>query len=363
MENDDEGCDASLKTSLLDGSEGSRVGSGGLLLSIACYVMCSTSMLPLNKALMLAAPPNTSLALIGGQLLFAACVLGSSSPTRSGVCSRTSCAWSVIVPPVFLAMMVTSMLSLPHTTFGTNMALRATAPIVAVSLEYCVGAKCAVAAHSLLRRRDAIDEASAWQQRRDDTKGVSPRALAGLCMVLLGCVAFVWNDLRDARTTNVFGVALMSANVVFSVVDRIVQRSFLCHAQINRNALLLVTNAIAGALLAVVAGVRDEWQSVFHVSAGGSTSTTYFAVNILLPPRVAFLWLSSAVLGLCLGASGAWMQSKVCATTHLLVTLMTRVGVVIVGAVVFGDALSVVSVISLSVCMLGGSMYAFADGS
>lgn len=272
------------------------------LTSITCFVIASCTMMPLNKVVMRRLH-HTPFTAVAGQMLGGALLLAFGSHRMSSGVYRC-----LVLPPLFTMMIVTSMFSLHYASLGAIMAIRNTAPLICLPLENLF---------------------------------VTPRPIDGktatsLALVLAGCVGYVWNDLH----TSMLGVALIGVNTIASVFDRLVQRSLLSETDISKATILLVNNLVGGCIVAGLAYVAEE-----------------DSIGAMQKEEARVPWVASILVGLCLGYSGVWAQSHVNATTHLLLSNLNRIVVLLVGSIVLGETVQWVQWLSAVTSVVGTIMY------
>lgn len=274
-------------------------------MALLFYTACACTMMPLNKVVMLHLY-RTPFSAVCGQMLGAALLLLFVPHTYCT--SWPEVRRLLVLPPIFTMMLATSMLSLRYASLGAIMAIRNTAPLLALPAEYlCI-----------------------------EPQRVNAQTVASLLCVVCGCIGYVYHDLHSTP----LGVALAVTNTVFSVVDRLLQRHLLVTTDVSRCSLLFVNNASGGLLLALLATAvheRPPWA---------------FAT-----PEAYLPWTTSVVVGLLLGYSGTLAQSVVSATTHLVVTNINRILVLAVGSYILHEAPTWQSLVAGGVSLVGTVWY------
>ena len=264
-------------------------------------------MMPLNKIVM-SHIPHAPFTVVGGQMIGSACLLLLVAPTytlRSDDAVRC-----LVLSPIFASMLVVSMVSLRFASFGAIMAIRNTAPLFALPLEHVCIAPQRITIHTI----------------------------GSLLCIVGGCVAYVWYDVH----TTPLGLVLASLNMALGVMDRMLQRHLLSTTDIPKTAMLLVNNGLGSVLVACLAlATRED----IHAALANADA------------RVP--WISSALSGLLLGYSGALAQTHVGATTHLVVTNINRVIVLLLGAYGLGDTVAWQGWVSAGVAIWGALWYAW----
>ena len=298
--------------------EGGRRGCDpGKCGSLALFSACACTMMPLNKAVMKVFE-RSPLTAVAGQMLatgvaMVACCGGREEVKRKEATRTGDVVSCMALPVLFAGMLVTSMLSLPHASLGAIMAIRNTAPLMALPLE-----------HACL-----------------EPQKVTARTVAAMVMMVGGCAAYVRHD---AATTPI-GAGLAMGNTVIGVVDRLAQRHLLATEKVPKETMLVVNNLVGGAIVLSMAAVGGEDPARAAGRAARSAE------------RMA-MWGGSAVVGGMLGYAGARAQSMVTATTHLVVTGMNRVVVMAIAAAWMGERPSVEAAAGGVASMVGTVLYA-----
>ena len=297
--------------------EGGRRGCDpGKCGSLALFSACACTMMPLNKAVMKVFE-RSPLTAVAGQMLatgvaMVACCGGREEVKRKEATRTGDVVSCMALPVLFAGMLVTSMLSLPHASLGAIMAIRNTAPLMALPLE-----------HACL-----------------EPQKVTARTVAAMVMMVGGCAAYVRHD---AATTPI-GAGLAMGNTVIGVVDRLAQRHLLATEKVPKETMLVVNNLVGGAI-------------VLSMAAGGEDPARAAGRAARSAERMA-MWGGSAVVGGMLGYAGARAQSMVTATTHLVVTGMNRVVVMAIAAAWMGERPSVEAAAGGVASMVGTVLYA-----
>ena len=255
------------------------------LLALLFFTACSCTMMPLNKVVMRQLH-DTPFTAVAGQMLGAASLLALLPWTYRTTADVYRC---LILPPLFATMLVTSMLSLQHASLGSIMAIRNTAPLICLPCEHCLVAP---------QQLDA-------------------KTVAALLLVLGGCVGYVWHDLH----TTPVGVALTITNTLVGVVDRLVQRHLLSTTEVSKCSVLFVNNLVGGGLVAALVAAHGE-----DVGAAAQKEGAHVP------------WALSVGVGLLLGYAGVLAQAHVSATTHLLVTNLNRILVLLIGSAFLSES-------------------------
>jgi drug/metabolite transporter (DMT)-like permease len=298
--------------------EGGRGGcEPGKCGSLALFSACACTMMPLNKAVMKVFE-RSPLTAVAGQMLatgvaMVACCGGREEVKRKEATRTGDVVSCMALPVLFAGMLVTSMLSLPHASLGAIMAIRNTAPLMALPLE-----------HACL-----------------EPQKVTARTVAAMAMMVGGCAAYVRHD----AATTPLGAGLAMGNTVIGVVDRLAQRHLLATEKVPKETMLVVNNLVGGAI-------------VLSMAAAGGEGPARAAGRAARSAERMAMWGGSAVVGGMLGYAGARAQSMVTATTHLVVTGMNRVVVMAIAAAWMGERPSVEAAAGGVASMIGTVLYA-----
>lgn len=273
-------------------------------LSVALFVLCSCTMMPLNK-LVMRQLRHTPFTAVAGQMFGAASILACLPWTYQTTSDIYRC---LVLPPLFATMLFMSMLSLQHASLGSIMAIRNTAPLAALPLEHCLVAP----------------------------QHMGLRTVAALFFVLAGCVGYVWEDLN----TSTYGVLLAGANMLVGVGDRLVQRHILSTTDVSKCSVLFVNNLLGGGIVSALAVATHE-----------DATRAAYKQEVWIP------WVLSVFVGLSLGYSGAQAQEHVSATTHLLISNLNRILVLLIGNVLLGEVVKWQQWVAICVSLGGTVMY------
>ena len=299
-------------------------------LAIVGYTLCSASMMIVNKHVVRFYKLPLTVLLI--QMLFATVVLGTClRHTLAFGTTRDVLRWARAVPPLFTLMLGSGMLALRFASMGAVVVGRNVTPLLSLALEA-----------ALLRERPRAT-ACEW---------------ATLVFVLSGAIVYIHADIGAA--TSVAGVAFIALNVVAATSERLVQRHLMAVDPVstNKNAMLFINNAI-GALIVGLA------VPLVPTSSHGTPEPQTWAA-LALTPNVDpseitfnhFMLLLSCIVGIAIGAAGLHVQSRVSATSFLVLVNLNKVLVVVFGVVVFGEAHTAPAVLGMVASLLGGAAYA-----
>ena len=242
-------------------------------------------------------------------LLFAPCLLyfGNSAHVLR---------WASVVPPLFVIMLVTSMLALKKASMGAFIVVRNLSPLIALPLEtVCTGERIEYNAHIVL----------------------------SLIAVLVGVVTYVSRDIRSTPA----GFFFMIVNIMSGITERMLQRKMLAvePIDVNKPGLMLINNAISLILMVPLLAFSEEPSKWPHF---WQKKTEQSIAVILL----------SCVNGIAISWAGMNCQTYVTATTFSVLTNMNKFIVIGVGIVWFREVGSVWALIGCVLALVGGVGYA-----
>ena len=173
------------------------------------WAACSISMTLLNKVSI--SRTRAPVAVVIVQMLATALLAVCSRDLKFGQGWRT---WALTVPPLFVLMMITSMLALKHVTVGTFVVVRNLGPIVTLAIETAV--------------------------HQPDNLSFDWKSAGSTGMIALG----VWLYEATEVGFSPVGLAYLLANLAFACAERMVQRHLLAvkTIDVNKPALMLLNN-------------------------------------------------------------------------------------------------------------------------
>ena len=274
---------------------------------------CSIGMTILNK--MSVSKTRAPVAVVIVQMLATCAMAAASGNLKFGAGWRL---WAVSVPPLFVLMMVSSMLALKYVTVGTFVVVRNLGPVVTLIAETVL--------------------------HNPENLSLDWRTLASTVAIAVG----VWMyEAQDVRFSAV-GFFYLLLNLALACAERMLQRHFLAVNQVDvsKPALMLLNNGIGALLALVVVPVLSPKE--FHL--------LYHAVRRSVGTGIAVA--ASCVVGCAISYSGLWLQKLVTATSFMVLGSVTKLVVVAWGILFFGDAAGATSVIGAAISVAGGYAYA-----
>ena len=295
--------------------------NGDVIWAVIFFMLCSSSMLLVNKLIMGYWNLPVTITLI--QLLFA-CVALCCFPQFLRVGSwNDAWRWLRAVPLLFAIMLATSMLALKYSTTGAVVVTRNVAPLFALSME------------AMGKEKVQVD---VW-------------TIMALVFTLCGVVLYMMNDLQFS----LIGLICMLINMVSAVGERIVERRLLAVDPVvdaSKMALVLLTN-LGGlfyvTFLLIPTQETSDWDSLMHTDEGAPR------------PMYQYVLLGvSCVAGVAIGYAGINAQRHLTATSFLVVGNVNKFVVIFVGMAFMSEASSWQAVLGCIIAISGGVMYALA---
>jgi len=294
--------------------------NSSLIFAIVFFMICSSGMLLVNKAVLLTWDLPITVTIF--QMAFCSVYLVVTDPftkqLRVGSWADAR-RWALWVPTLFAAMLATSMLALNYCSTGAVVVTRNIAPIVTLALEFSMKEKVAV---------------DAW-------------VVLSLCYTLIGVVLYMINDV----TFSAIGFACIIANMVAAVLERLVQRRLIAvePVDLSKMVLVLINNSLAipyVAILLLPTKEYAEWHTLKPSEVEHWTSWVFLA--------------GSCVAGVCIGWAGVNAQYYLTATSFMVLGNLNKFIVIAVGMVAMGESSSWEAVLGCFVAITGGLFYAIA---
>ena len=161
-----------------------------LLAACIFYMLCSAGMSVFNKLAVRSFPLPITLVCI--QMIFTILSVGSRPKAIHIGSLRDALRWGLTVPMLFAAMLVSSMIAMEHNTLGTIVVFRNIAPLFTLFIE----------------RLFRIPMQN------------SAETVASLVTIVIGVVLYHFH----AVTITGIGLAAISLNMAFAVLERLMQR-------------------------------------------------------------------------------------------------------------------------------------------
>ena len=281
----------------------------------ASWGLCSIGMTLLNKrAVQLSKAPV--LVVILQMLATVALVLVSSFRTiRFDRGWRT---WAISVPPLFVLMMVTSMLALRYVTVGAFVVVRNLGPLVTLVIETTL--------------------------HRPENLSFNVRTAIPLVAIALGVLLYEIHDINFSP----LGMLFLIANLLLACAERLLQRHLLSvnSVQCSPPTLMLLNNGIGAflALLVLPLMAPKEPHALWHALRYNHGTSGYIA--------------ATCVVGCAISYCGLWLQSLVTATSFMVLGSVTKLVVIAWGMLFFADASGVLAVLGAMLSVGGGFAYA-----
>lgn len=279
-----------------------------ITLMCTLYMACSAGMSICNKLAVTAFPLVMSLVVV--QMLFCDATLVTMMRKDLHFGSRADVVrWSMVIPPLFAGMLVTSMLA-----FQTN----------------------------------SLSTVVVCRHLSGERQACKPQAIAALLAVVGGVAIYEIGDMKGRQTGgSSVGFFWMLVNMTFAVMDRLAQRHMLARrpVDISKKGLLLLNNSVGALFLIILALAMGEVGMVRH-AVENMSGLDGFSVVI------------SCVVGMCIGYAGIATQALVSATSFMVLTNVNKFVVIAFGVVMLGDTGTPQSIVGCTVAILGGVWYA-----
>jgi len=284
-------------------------------LAVGSFVCFSMLMLPVNKMIMHAFS-ETPLTVVLIQMISAVAILALLPDTYVFHSWHDVWRWASMLPWLFAAMLATSMVALQYSSIGAYTVLRNVAPIIALPIEHF------------------------FQERMD----IDVATVASLFVTLAGSVLYMSTDIDFSLV----GTLLLVANMMFAITERLLCRRLTAvePVKMSKSCMTFTSNAVGAIpifVLILAFGEIYRWPTVL---------TKSFTDYLLLA--------ASCILGVGLGWTSVAAQTYIQATTHMLLTNMNKILVMVFGILVLHETHTWTSILGASVSVSGGLWYAWA---
>lgn len=288
------------------------------------FSACSAGMLISNKVAVTDVPHPSCVVLI--QLVFATMVIAITPQLRNAVhfgSWQDAATWAGTVSLLFAGMLISSLWSLKFASPTVAILVRNCAPILALAVE------------TVYMPHERIV--------------ITLPIVASLMLCLFGAKLYT---LHSTPITEI-GMVFLILNLVISVADRSVARFYLATRplDISKTGLLLLNNGVAilpvSLLIFMAEDVSDLRQRLPAVFAGLSASAW---ANLLF----------TCIAGMGIGYTGFQLQSRVTASTFLVVTVANKAAVIIFDALFLSKEMSYVAWAGTIFSMSGSLAYGAA---
>jgi drug/metabolite transporter (DMT)-like permease len=238
--------------------------------------------------------------------LAAGAVLALCARPRWGALWRV---WAACVPPVLLAMFLTSMYGLYWTTLGSFVVVRNAVPLTTLLFEACV--------HRMAPSRSEV---------------------AATVLIVAGAV--LYESGSGASPSSVLGLGFLACNLVLSSGDRVLEKELLQRVDCNKQGLIFLNNAPGLVLFPVVLAFTRP------------------------PPapdaRGVAVVVGSCVMGTLINYAGMRLQCCVSASAMTVINCATKLVVVAYGVVCLGEARDASHVLAVALSFAGCLLFGCA---
>lgn len=299
--------------------------SSGLIFAVVFFMICSSGMLLVNKAVMNIWDLPITVTII--QMAFCAATVGCSNICFPGTVKVGKWAdarrWALWVPFLFALMLASSMLALSYCSTGAVVVTRNIAPLISLPIEAMTGEKVAVDVWTVL----------------------------ALVYTLGGVYLYMVNDVQFS----LIGFLCIIFNMASAVAERLVQRRLLAFDPVDcsKMALVVINNTVAILPVALfLLPATKEYNSWEQLGTNSPEVDGGF-----LP----YVWLVlSCVAGIAIGYAGINAQMYLTATSFMVLGNVNKFIVIGVGIAVMGESASWQAIVGCTIAITGGLAYAVA---
>lgn len=296
-------------------------GRGVLRVAVLCATWSSTSigMHVLNKSL---AGNLKSAGIISVvQMFVAACVMCCTSFGKLKEVPGTQLRTWLIVPLFFAGMLTSSFYTFEYISLSLLTIVRNLTPLIALPAEMAL-------------------------MPVDKQPHVSSTTCGAFALTIVGAIVYCGNiELSKV------GLAVAGANMLLAVCDRVVQRRLLTQdcKDMPSDVCTLMNNSLGMIPALGLACYRGEL-------AAAARNVEQWA-----QPQVAILLLLSSIVGLGIGYFGFECQREVSATSFFVLQNATKLAVMGVGVAFFGDPLTRMTGLGMTVSIFGSAIYGWSQ--
>jgi len=284
---------------------------------LAGWIAAGVGMTAVNKRV--AGEFQATCFLVIFQMLIADGVILASSFSEMSFGSRYDLAKWMFVPLSFASILATGLWSLKEATMSTVLILRNVLPLMSFAAER-------------------------WLM--DASTTVSTITVLSMLTTLVGTLLYgCWNISVTPR-----GASLILLNDALMVFDKLLQRHLLqsLDFSVSLPLCMLLNNTVGILPILLVACVMGE----FHQWPGAVMEASWAAwAKVLL----------SGMLGCSLGYLALQVQQLVTATTFLVLQNFSKVLVVCLGVLIFGDPISGISAVGCALSIMGSAWYSYVQ--
>jgi len=235
------------------------------------------------------------------------------------VANRRQLAYWMLIPLFFAGMLCTSIYTVQYISISLFTVIRNTMPLVTLPLE------------TVAMPPEKQPKVNVW-------------IVASLLVTLLGAVMYA----QGLQSVSLLGVTFAVVNMCITVCDRILQRRLLTQECKDLHVVVctMVTNFFGMLPCVALAFATGQFSEV-------PKHKIYWS-----DPRVITLLCLSGVVSIGIGALGFEVQRRITATSFLLMQNISKIAVIVIAVVIFGDTIkSPLASLGLLVSLLGGFMY------
>ena len=266
------------------------------------FAAVSIGMSVLNKEALRALP--SPLLLVSAQLAAGSLLALCARPQWGALWH----VWAACVPPVLLAMFLTSMYGLYWTTLGSFVVVRNAVPLTTLIFEAC--------AHRTAPSRYEV---------------------AATALIVAGAVLY---ESGSGVPSSVLGTGFLVCNLVLSSGDRVIEKELLQRVECNKQGLIFLNNA-PGLVL---------FPAVLALGRPPPTLDVHGAVVVG----------ASCVMGTLINYAGMRLQSRVSASAMTVINCATKLVVVAYGVVCLGEARDAPHVLAVALSFAGCLLFGCA---
>lgn len=281
------------------------------------WASCSIGMIVLNKHLAVALEAPALIAMAQMALCFGATAVVSGKELL--VANRKQLAYWMTIPLFFAGMLCTSIYTVQYISISLFTVIRNLMPLVTLPME------------TLAMPVEKQPKVNVW-------------IVLSLCVTLVGAIMYA----QGLKSVSILGVTFAFVNMGITVCDRVLQRRLLTQECKDLHVVVctMVTN-LFGMLPCIVLAFATTQISELPKHRKHWTDIRIIAMLCL-----------SGVVSIGIGALGFEVQRRLSATSFLIMQNVSKIVVVFIGVLVFGDTIkSPLAGSGLLVSLLGSFMY------
>lgn len=281
------------------------------------WASCSIGMIVLNKHLAVALEAPALIAMAQMVLCFGATAAVWGRELL--VADRRQLAYWMLIPLFFAGMLCTSIYTVQYISISLFTVIRNTMPLVTLPLE-------------------TVTMPPAKQPK------VNMPIVLSLLVTLIGAIMYA----QGLQGVSILGVTFAVVNMGITVCDRILQRRLLTQECKDLHVVVctMVTNFFGMLPCVVLAFATSQISEL-------PKHKVYWT-----DPRIITLLCLSGVVSIGIGALGFEVQRRISATSFLIMQNVSKIAVILIGVVIFGDTVkSPMASAGLLVSLVGGFTY------